>query len=211
MHPFLLLTSPEMLLSLPVHQHKKKQPLNQHGSNYLLKLLSWDWNSFQQAVWGCSSRAGNSWSWELAESSVCSVPWSRPTVTVCSSRSSKRENCKLRDSSGQHLTVEFCSYPANVSQYIDYRYCSLEEESHNAGSGNKVPVCEKFSVSNVNPRSLPGSMERGTFGLIQKWWESTWELPLACFTVQGTFSSFRQLHDRQQSALLGGGESYRLH
>uniref|UniRef100_A0A8C3XZR2 Target of EGR1 protein 1 n=1 Tax=Catharus ustulatus TaxID=91951 RepID=A0A8C3XZR2_CATUS len=42
----------------------------------------------------------------------------------------KRENCKLRDSSGQHLTVEFCNYPADMSRYIDYRYCSLEEESH---------------------------------------------------------------------------------
>lgn len=40
-------TLPEMLLSLPLCQHKKKQPLNQHGNNYLLKLLSWDWIPFQ--------------------------------------------------------------------------------------------------------------------------------------------------------------------
>lgn len=96
------------------------------------------------------------------------MPWSCPTVTACSSCSSKRENGKLRDSSGQHLTVEFCSYPADMSRYIDYRYCSLEEESHSAAGGNKVPVCEKFSVSNTNPRSLPSFMERGTRHLSQK-------------------------------------------
>uniref|UniRef100_A0A8C3KBX2 Target of EGR1 protein 1 n=1 Tax=Calidris pygmaea TaxID=425635 RepID=A0A8C3KBX2_9CHAR len=50
----------------------------------------------------------------------------------------KRENCKLKDSSGQHLTVEFCNYPANMSRYIDYRHCSLEEESHSVGEGNKA-------------------------------------------------------------------------
>ncbi|NWV48521.1 TOE1 protein, partial [Daphoenositta chrysoptera] len=66
----------------------------------------------------------------------------------------KRENCKLRDCGGQHLTVEFCSYPANVSRYIDYRYCSLEEESHSAGGGNKVPVCEKFSAYGWCPKGV---------------------------------------------------------
>ncbi|XP_009883147.1 PREDICTED: target of EGR1 protein 1 [Charadrius vociferus] len=52
----------------------------------------------------------------------------------------KRENCKLKDSSAQHLTIEFCNYPANMSHYIDYRHCSLEEESHTVGGGNKVPA-----------------------------------------------------------------------
>ncbi|NXM04660.1 TOE1 protein, partial [Tyrannus savana] len=66
----------------------------------------------------------------------------------------KRENSKLKDSSGQHLTVEFCNYPANVSRYIDYRCCSLEEESHNTGEGNKVPVCEKFSAYGWCPRGV---------------------------------------------------------
>ncbi|NXC79832.1 TOE1 protein, partial [Cercotrichas coryphoeus] len=66
----------------------------------------------------------------------------------------KRENCKLRDSSGQHLTVEFCNYPANMSRYIDYRYCSLEEESHSAAGGNKVPVCEKFSAYGWCPKGV---------------------------------------------------------
>ncbi|NWW35263.1 TOE1 protein, partial [Panurus biarmicus] len=66
----------------------------------------------------------------------------------------KRENCKLRDSSGQHLTVEFCSYPADMSRYIDYRYCSLEEENHSAAGGNKVPVCEKFSAYGWCPKGV---------------------------------------------------------
>ncbi|NXE08195.1 TOE1 protein, partial [Lophotis ruficrista] len=66
----------------------------------------------------------------------------------------KRENCKLKDSSGEHLTVEFCNYPANMSRYIDYRHCSLEEESHNVGGGNKVPVCEKFSAYGWCPKGV---------------------------------------------------------
>ncbi|KFP44899.1 Target of EGR1 protein 1, partial [Chlamydotis macqueenii] len=66
----------------------------------------------------------------------------------------KRENCKLKDSSGKHLTVEFCNYPANMSRYIDYRHCSLEEESHNVGGGNKVPVCEKFSAYGWCPKGV---------------------------------------------------------
>ncbi|NXS42327.1 TOE1 protein, partial [Balaeniceps rex] len=66
----------------------------------------------------------------------------------------KRENCKLKDSSGQHLTVEFCNYPANMSRYIDYRHCSLEEEKHNVGRGNKVPVCEKFSAYGWCPKGV---------------------------------------------------------
>ncbi|KAM6414900.1 target of EGR1 protein 1 [Rhynochetos jubatus] len=66
----------------------------------------------------------------------------------------KRENCKLKDSSGQHLTVEFCNYPATMARYIDYRHCSLEEESHNVGGGNKVPVCEKFSAYGWCPKGV---------------------------------------------------------
>ncbi|NXU64077.1 TOE1 protein, partial [Horornis vulcanius] len=66
----------------------------------------------------------------------------------------KRENCKLRDSSGQHLLVEFCNYPADMSRYIDYRYCSLEEESHSAAGENKVPVCEKFSAYGWCPKGV---------------------------------------------------------
>ncbi|NXV08597.1 TOE1 protein, partial [Cettia cetti] len=66
----------------------------------------------------------------------------------------KRENCRLRESSGQHLTVEFCSYPADMSRYIDYRSCSLEEESRSAAGEKKVPVCERFSAYGWCPKGV---------------------------------------------------------
>ncbi|KFP72360.1 Target of EGR1 protein 1, partial [Acanthisitta chloris] len=66
----------------------------------------------------------------------------------------KRENCKLKGSSSQHLTVEFCSYSASMSRYIDYRYCSLEGESHSTGEGDKVPVCERFSAYGWCPKGV---------------------------------------------------------
>ncbi|XP_030311328.1 target of EGR1 protein 1 [Calypte anna] len=66
----------------------------------------------------------------------------------------KRENLKLKDSSSQHLTIEFCNYPANVSCYIDYRHCSLEQESHSVEGENKVPVCEKFSAYGWCPKGV---------------------------------------------------------
>ncbi|XP_025942423.1 target of EGR1 protein 1 [Apteryx rowi] len=66
----------------------------------------------------------------------------------------KRENCKLKDTSSQHLTIEFCNYPASMSRYIDYRYCSLEEASHSVGAANKVPVCEKFSAYGWCPNGV---------------------------------------------------------
>ncbi|KAM9379462.1 target of EGR1 protein 1 [Phaethornis superciliosus] len=66
----------------------------------------------------------------------------------------KRENLKLKDSSSQHLTIEFCNYPANMSCYIDYRHCSLEQESHTVGGENKVPVCEKFSAYGWCPKGV---------------------------------------------------------
>ncbi|KFQ23788.1 Target of EGR1 protein 1, partial [Merops nubicus] len=66
----------------------------------------------------------------------------------------KRENCKLKDSSSQHLTIEFCNYPASMSCYIDYRHCSLEEEVHSVGGENKVPVCEKFSAYGWCPKGV---------------------------------------------------------
>uniref|UniRef100_A0A8B9VUW2 Target of EGR1 protein 1 n=1 Tax=Anas zonorhyncha TaxID=75864 RepID=A0A8B9VUW2_9AVES len=65
----------------------------------------------------------------------------------------KRENCKLRDSGSQHLTIEFCNYPENMSHYIDYRHCSLEETS-SVGGANNVPVCEKFSAYGWCPNGV---------------------------------------------------------
>ncbi|XP_065595821.1 target of EGR1 protein 1 [Cyrtonyx montezumae] len=66
----------------------------------------------------------------------------------------KRENSKLKDSSSQHISVEFCSYPASMSHYIDYRHCSLEEANHSKGEANKVPVCEKFSAYGWCPNGV---------------------------------------------------------
>ncbi|KAM8930523.1 LOW QUALITY PROTEIN: target of EGR1 protein 1 [Pelodytes ibericus] len=54
----------------------------------------------------------------------------------------KRENCKLMDSNGKHLAVEFCRYPSTMSSYIDYRHCSLADSS----LPNSDTVCDKFSA-----------------------------------------------------------------
>ncbi|XP_014465513.2 target of EGR1 protein 1 [Alligator mississippiensis] len=66
----------------------------------------------------------------------------------------KRENIKLKDSSSQHLTVEFCSYPTSMAHYIDYRYCSLEDSNHSAAQASKVPVCETFSAYGWCPNGM---------------------------------------------------------
>ncbi|NWV01284.1 TOE1 protein, partial [Upupa epops] len=66
----------------------------------------------------------------------------------------KRENCKLRDSSSQHVIIEFCNYSGSMSCYVDYRHCSLEEESHSVAEENKVPVCEKFSAYGWCPNGV---------------------------------------------------------
>nr|XP_006117401.1 target of EGR1 protein 1 [Pelodiscus sinensis] len=62
----------------------------------------------------------------------------------------KRENCKRSESSSQHLSIEFCNYPASMSPYIDYRYCSLADTEPNVADTNKVPVCETFSLTMAN-------------------------------------------------------------
>ncbi|NWX89991.1 TOE1 protein, partial [Nothoprocta pentlandii] len=64
----------------------------------------------------------------------------------------KRENCKLKDAGSQHLSIEFCSYPASMSRYIDYR--ALEEAKQDVGEANKVPVCEKFSAYGWCPNGV---------------------------------------------------------
>uniref|UniRef100_A0A8C2THE8 Target of EGR1 protein 1 n=2 Tax=Coturnix japonica TaxID=93934 RepID=A0A8C2THE8_COTJA len=66
----------------------------------------------------------------------------------------KRENSKLQDASSQHISVEFCNYSANMSRYIDYRHCSLEEANYSEGEANKVPVCEKFSAYGWCPNGV---------------------------------------------------------
>ncbi|XP_025909438.1 target of EGR1 protein 1, partial [Nothoprocta perdicaria] len=64
----------------------------------------------------------------------------------------KRENCKLKDAGSQHLSIEFCSYPASMSHYIDYR--ALEEAKQDVAEANKVPVCEKFSAYGWCPNGV---------------------------------------------------------
>lgn len=64
--------------------------------------------------------------------------------------SSMRENCRLKDAKKQYLSVEFCNYSASIASYIDYRFCSLSEDSQLAiGTANKVPICQTFSVSST--------------------------------------------------------------
>ncbi|XP_039340496.1 target of EGR1 protein 1 [Mauremys reevesii] len=66
----------------------------------------------------------------------------------------KRENCKRKDSSSQHLSIEFCNYPASMSPYIDYRYCSVADTDHNVADTNKVQVCETFSAYGWCPNGV---------------------------------------------------------
>ncbi|XP_074859638.1 target of EGR1 protein 1 [Carettochelys insculpta] len=66
----------------------------------------------------------------------------------------KRENCKLRDASSQHVSIEFCNYPASMSPYIDYRYCSLADPDHSVADTNKVSVCETFSAYGWCPNGV---------------------------------------------------------
>ncbi|KAF7253903.1 Target of EGR1 protein 1 [Varanus komodoensis] len=67
----------------------------------------------------------------------------------------KRENCRLKDAKKQHLIIEFCSYPASIACYIDYRLCSLSDASQ-AGidTANKVAICQTFSAYGWCPDGL---------------------------------------------------------
>ncbi|XP_029474036.1 target of EGR1 protein 1-like isoform X2 [Rhinatrema bivittatum] len=65
----------------------------------------------------------------------------------------KRENCKRMDGDGTYLSVEFCNYPASMSAYIDYRYCSLPPASRKPEAG-VVVVCETFSAYGWCPYGL---------------------------------------------------------
>ncbi|XP_042321650.1 target of EGR1 protein 1 [Sceloporus undulatus] len=67
----------------------------------------------------------------------------------------KRENCRLKDSKKQHLTIEFCSYPASISSYIDYRFCSLSDTTQpGKDTANKVAICQTFSAYGWCPDGL---------------------------------------------------------
>ncbi|XP_060087699.1 target of EGR1 protein 1 [Heteronotia binoei] len=67
----------------------------------------------------------------------------------------KRENCRLKDAKKQYLNIEFCNYPANIASYIDYRFCSLSDESQlGTDTANKVPICQTFSAYGWCPDGL---------------------------------------------------------
>ncbi|XP_067423869.1 target of EGR1 protein 1 [Emydura macquarii macquarii] len=66
----------------------------------------------------------------------------------------KRENCKRKGSSSQHLSIEFCKYPSSMSSYIDYRYCSLADTDHTVADTEKVPICETFSAYGWCPNGV---------------------------------------------------------
>ncbi|KAH0618689.1 hypothetical protein JD844_018098 [Phrynosoma platyrhinos] len=67
----------------------------------------------------------------------------------------KRDNCRLKDSKKQHLTIEFCSYPASISSYIDYRFCSLSDTTQpGKDTANKVTICQTFSAYGWCPDGL---------------------------------------------------------
>ncbi|XP_053103645.1 target of EGR1 protein 1 isoform X2 [Hemicordylus capensis] len=67
----------------------------------------------------------------------------------------KRENCRLKDSSKQHLSIEFCNYPSSIASYIDYRFCSLSDASQSGiDSAKKVSICQTFSAYGWCPDGL---------------------------------------------------------
>lgn len=70
----------------------------------------------------------------------------------------KRENYKLKETSAKHLTVEFCNYPASMSSFIDYRYCSVPDADGKVAKSENVPICEKFSAYGWCPDGLKCSM-----------------------------------------------------
>ncbi|XP_062995808.1 target of EGR1 protein 1 [Elgaria multicarinata webbii] len=67
----------------------------------------------------------------------------------------KRENCRLKDSKKQHLSIEFCNYPASIASYIDYRFCSLSDANQpGIDTTNKVAICQTFSAYGWCPDGL---------------------------------------------------------
>lgn len=70
----------------------------------------------------------------------------------------KRENYKLKEANAKHLTIEFCNYPASMSSFIDYRYCSLPDVDGQVAKSEDVPICERFSAYGWCPDGVKCSM-----------------------------------------------------
>ncbi|XP_015263769.1 PREDICTED: target of EGR1 protein 1 [Gekko japonicus] len=84
-------------------------------------------------------------------------------------KKSKRENCRLKDAKKQHLNVEFCNYPANIASYIDYRFCSLSDDSQlGIDTANKVPICQTFSAYGWCPDGLKCSQSHNIDQIINE-------------------------------------------
>ncbi|KAM8805323.1 target of EGR1 protein 1 [Eudromia elegans] len=122
----------------------------------------------------------------------------------------KRENCKLKDASSQHLSIEFCSYPASMSHYIDYR--ALEEAKHSMAEANKVPVCEKFSAYGWCPNGVKCPQSHNIDLIIDeddKLWEKRkkrkhrWKRRK---NVEGSAKEFEQESSGQEMELAWNGE-----
>lgn len=58
----------------------------------------------------------------------------------------RRENTRLTDAIGSHLSIEFCNYQQVFEDYIDYRYCNLPEADKEVTEQSKVGICERFSA-----------------------------------------------------------------
>ncbi|NWJ10201.1 TOE1 protein, partial [Crypturellus undulatus] len=122
----------------------------------------------------------------------------------------KRENSKLKEAGSQHLSIEFCSYPAGMSRYIDYR--TLEEEKHNVEEANKVPVCEKFSAYGWCPNGMKCPQSHNIDLIIDeddKLWEKRkkrkhkWKRRK---NVEGSAKEFEQKSSGQEMELAQNGE-----
>lgn len=80
-----------------------------------------------------------------------------------------RENYKLEASKRQHLSIEFCNYPASIASYIDYRFCSLPDTSQPGIDGaNKIDICQTFSAYGWCPNGLKCSQSHNIDQIINE-------------------------------------------
>ncbi|KAG8437028.1 hypothetical protein GDO86_007929 [Hymenochirus boettgeri] len=84
----------------------------------------------------------------------------------------KRENRKLIDSRKNHMSIEFCSYPASMSSFVEYRYCSLPDP--NQFSSKDHHICERFSAYGWCPNG-PKCTQSHNIDLIIAEDEKSWE------------------------------------
>ncbi|XP_013926828.1 PREDICTED: target of EGR1 protein 1 [Thamnophis sirtalis] len=67
----------------------------------------------------------------------------------------KRENFRLKDCKKPYLSIEFCSYPASIDAYVEYRFCSVADVSQaQTDIANKIVICQPFSAYGWCPDGL---------------------------------------------------------